>query len=63
VRALTVDDAQLSIQNVESQKYPFVRTLAFVVPLEPDPDVQGFVDYVLSPQGQAVIAQRYGRAP
>lgn len=63
VRALTVDDVQLSIQNVESQKYPFVRTLAFVVPLEPDLDVQGFVDYVLSPQGQAVIAQRYGRAP
>lgn len=63
VRALTVDDITLSVQSVESQKYPFVRTLAFVVPLEPDPELQEFLNYVLSPEAQAMIAQRYGRAP
>ncbi len=63
VRALAVDDIPLSIQSVESQKYPYVRTLAFVVPLEPGPDLQEFIDYALSPDGQALIGQRYGRAP
>jgi phosphate transport system substrate-binding protein len=63
VRALAVDQVLLSPQTVESQKYPFVRTLAFVLPLEPDPNVQAFVDFVLSPDGQATVSQRYARAP
>ena len=32
VRALTIDDVPLSRETVESQKYPFIRTLSFVVP-------------------------------
>lgn len=63
VRALSVDDTPLSPQTVESQQYPFVRTLAFIVPLTPDPELQDFIDFVLSSDGQAIIAQRYGRAP
>ncbi len=63
VRALAVDSVPLSPQTVESQKYPFVRTLAFIVPQEADPAVQAFLDFVLSPDGQATVAQRYGRAP
>lgn len=63
VRALAVDETVLSPSTVESQKYPFVRTLAFVVPLEPDPELTAFVDFVTSTQGQAIIGERFGRAP
>jgi phosphate transport system substrate-binding protein len=63
VRALSVDDIPLSPQTVESQQYPLVRTLAFLVPLLPDPELQDFIDFALSSDGQAIIAQRYGRAP
>ncbi len=63
VRALTVDDVPLSIQNVESQKYPFVRTLSFVVPQSADIETQDFIAFALSAEGQRIIAQRYGRAP
>ncbi len=63
VRAMTIDDVGLSPQTVESQQYPFVRTLTFVVPPEPSAALQSFVDYALSAEGQAVIGQHYGRAP
>lgn len=63
VQAMTVDDIPLTPQTVESQKYPFVRTLAFIVPQTPDPDMQDFVDFAIGSDGQRIIAQKYGRAP
>jgi phosphate transport system substrate-binding protein len=63
VRAMTIDDVGLSTQTVESQQYPFVRTLTFVIPAEPSVTLQSFIDYALSSDGQAIIGQRYGRAP
>ncbi len=63
VQAMTIDDVALTIQTVESQKYPFVRSLAFVVPATAEPDVQEFVDFVLSADGQKIVSERYGRAP
>ena len=63
VQAMTVDDVPLSPQTVESQKYPFVRTLAFVIPLSPEPAVQDFVDFALGSEGQRIIGQKNGRAP
>lgn len=63
VRALVVDDVFLTPQTVESQQYPFVRTLAFIVPLQPDAEMQDFIAFVLSAEGQGIVGQRYGRAP
>ena len=63
VRALTIDDVPLVRESVESQKYPFVRTLSFVVPQSADLEMQDFIAFTLSTEGQRIIAQRYGRAP
>ena len=63
VRALTIDDIPLSIQTVESQKYPFVRTLTFVVPQSPNLEMQDFIAFALSTEGQRIVTQKYGRAP
>ncbi len=63
VRAMSIDDVGLSPQTVESQQYPFVRTLTFVISAEPSPALQEFVDFALGDQGQSIIGQRYGRAP
>jgi phosphate transport system substrate-binding protein len=62
VRALTIDDVPLSRDTVESQKYPFVRTLTFVVPQSPDVEMQDFIAFALSAEGQRLITQRYGKA-
>lgn len=63
VRALTIDDAPLARETVESQKYPFVRTLAFVVPQPTPPEIEDFIAFALSAEGQRIVAQKFGRAP
>ncbi len=63
VRALMVDDVPLTLQTVESLNYPFVRTLTFIVPQAPDPEMQNFIDFVLGAEGQGIVMQRFGRAP
>ena len=63
VRALTIDDIPLSTQTVESQKYPFVRTLAFIVSTSADLETQDFLNFVIGGEGQKIISQRYSRAP
>jgi len=63
VQAMTVDDVPLTPQTVENQKYPFVRTLAFIVPLAPEPSMQDFINFTLGSEGQRIISQKYGRAP
>ncbi len=61
VHALSVDNVALNPHTVETLQYPFVRTLAFVVPTKPDPEMQEWLDFVLGPDGQAIIGQKYGR--
>lgn len=63
VRALTIDDVPLTRETVESQKYPFVRALSFIVPQNADAAMQEFVAFVSSAEGQRIIAQKFGRAP
>ena len=63
VRALTIDDVPLSRETVESQEYPFIRTLAFVVPQSSNPEMEDFIAFALSAEGQRIVAQRYGKAP
>ncbi len=63
VHSLAIDDVHLSVSSVESGQYPFVRTLSLIVRAEADPEVQSFLDYVLSPAGQAIVGQRFGRVP
>jgi len=61
VHALSVDNIALSPHTVETLQYPFVRTLAFIVPLKPDGEMQAFLDFVLGFEGQSLIGQKYGR--
>lgn len=63
VHALVLDDTALSPQTIETLQYPLVRTLSLVIPVAAPPEMQDFVDYVLSPDGQSIISQKYGRAP
>lgn len=63
VRALTIDDVPLARETVENQTYPFVRVLSFVVPQTADVEMQEFVAFVLSAEGQRIVAQRFVRAP
>lgn len=61
VHALSVDTIALNQHTVETLQYPFVRTLAFIVPSKPDPEMQEWLDFVLGSEGQAIIGQKFGR--
>lgn len=61
VHALSVDGVALNPHTVETLQYPYVRTLAFIVPLKPDPEMQEWLDFVLGADGQAIIGQKFGR--
>jgi phosphate transport system substrate-binding protein len=63
VHSLAVDDVHLSPSSVESGQYPLVRTLSLITRVEPRPEVQAFVDFAQSPEGQAIVGQKFGRAP
>jgi phosphate transport system substrate-binding protein len=61
VHALSVDSITLSPHTVETLQYPFVRTLAFIIPLGPDGEMQDLMDFVLGSDGQSIVGQKYGR--
>lgn len=68
VRVLAVSDGQAEAQlptrkNLIERRYPLTReVLAYVHP-DIDPQVKGFLDYVLSPAGQAVVQEEGGYLP
>ncbi|CAM3938037.1 phosphate ABC transporter substrate-binding protein [Corallococcus sp. ZKHCc1 1396] len=46
-----------SAQNVKSGKYPLSRDLYFYLRNKPAGDVKAFIDFALSPEGQAIVTQ------
>jgi phosphate transport system substrate-binding protein len=61
VHALSIDEFAPMPQTIENKTYPFIRTFAFVVPTTPAPEMQAFIDFVLSAEGQRIVGQKYGR--
>lgn len=46
-----------SPENVKSGKYPLSRDLFFYLRAKPAGDVKAFIDFALSPEGQAIVTQ------
>ncbi len=65
VRMIAVDGVLPTPLTAADRSYPIHRALYFVAAQEPESGPQGylrdFVAWVLSPQGQLVVGQRYGR--
>lgn len=59
VKALTVEGVAPSSETVRQGSYPLSRELWLVIRNPPPPDVQQFLDFVLSSTGQAIVAGRY----
>ena len=57
VKALQVDGVSPSPETFADGSYPVVRPLIMLTNGEPSPLVQAFMDYVLSPEGQAVVSE------
>ncbi|GEL73474.1 phosphate ABC transporter substrate-binding protein [Myxococcus virescens] len=46
-----------SADNIKSGKYPLARDLFFYLRAEPTGDIKAFIDFALSPEGQAIVTQ------
>ena len=55
VRALDLDGAAATDENIESGRYKLVRPFLFVSQGEPAGHAKDFIDFVLSPEGQELV--------
>lgn len=60
VKALTVEGVAPSAAGVTAGKYHLTRPLYLIAASEPQGEAQAFVEFCLSPAGQAVVGERYG---
>lgn len=61
VKALQVEGVSPTPKDVQSGTYPLTRPLYFLTGQEPTGEGKAFIEFALSPAGQAVVGQRYGR--
>jgi len=57
VKALQISGTTPSIKNIESGQYHLVRPFLFVFLLEPAGEAKTFLDFVMSPEAQKLLAQ------
>jgi len=62
VKALRIDGVEPSPATVFSGEYPLVRPFLLVTERRPHQEVQAFIDFCLSPAGQAIVERKYGGA-
>lgn len=62
VKVVLVEGTELSDENVRTGKYPYSRETYFYTNGAPAGEVKAFVDFVVSPEGQA-IARQVGFVP
>jgi phosphate transport system substrate-binding protein len=61
VKALQIEGVSPTPEDVQSGAYPLTRPLYLLTGQEPTGEVKAFIEFALSPTGQAVLEQRYGR--
>jgi phosphate transport system substrate-binding protein len=61
VQVLSVEGLLPTPENASRGEYHLTRELVILSPPDASPEVKTFLDFVLSPAGQAVVARHYGR--
>jgi phosphate transport system substrate-binding protein len=57
VKALKIDGVEANVENIQKHRYKFVRPFLFVFKTDPQGMAKGFLDYILSPEGQKLLVQ------
>jgi phosphate transport system substrate-binding protein len=55
VKALAVDGIEPTLASIKSNRYTLTRPFIFTLPPQPTPLAKQFVNFVLSPEGQAIL--------
>jgi phosphate transport system substrate-binding protein len=59
ITALAIEAFPPDARSVRSGAYLLSRPLLLVTPARPDPDARRFVEFMLSPEGQAIVARKF----
>jgi phosphate transport system substrate-binding protein len=59
IRAIALDGYEPTMENVRSGAYVLSRPLVLVAPSHPTADVRRFLDFMLSAEGQAIVARHF----
>ncbi len=59
VKTVKVNDVEPTVDNVKNGSYPIVRPLNLLTNGAPDELSQAFIDFILSDEGQAIVANEY----
>lgn len=57
MRPLSLDGVTPDVKALAEGRYPLSKTMYLVTPTALTPPVQGFVDFIRSPSGRALLAQ------
>jgi phosphate transport system substrate-binding protein len=57
IRALSLDGVAPEVKTLADGRYPLSKTMYLVTPSAPRTEVQGFIDFVRSPAGRALLVQ------
>jgi phosphate transport system substrate-binding protein len=61
VYATPIEGIPPTLETLAEGSYFLSRDLALVIPRQSKPEVEQFIEFVLSPAGQAIIMERWGR--
>jgi phosphate transport system substrate-binding protein len=61
VKALPIEGVSPTPEDAQSGAYPLTRPLYLLTGQEPTGEAKAFIGFILSPAGQAIVEQRYGR--
>jgi phosphate transport system substrate-binding protein len=61
VQSISVEGLSPAPENVSRGEYHLTRELVILSQPDSSPQVQAFLDFALSPAGQAIVTRRYGR--
>jgi len=59
IRAVTIEGFPPDPRSLRSGAYLLSRPLLLVTPARPDPEARRFIEFMLSPEGQAIVARKF----
>lgn len=62
VYAAPIEGVAPSLENLDSGSYFLTRELSLITPEQSRPEITQFVEFVLSPAGQAIVREEWGSA-
>lgn len=55
IKRVRIDGIEASRENVKNKSYPIIRPLNLITKGKPTGDIEGFIEFLLSPQGQNIV--------